>query len=81
MSSDLLQETIQLRYPRLLVSGVDYNDAQTLLKRLRRFEDWCGEWVTMAARHEALGEEALREGRTVTAGEAFLRAAIYYHTG
>ena len=39
MSSDLLQETIQLRYPRLLVSGVDYNDAQTLLKRIKRFEE------------------------------------------
>lgn len=81
MSSDLLQETIRLRYPRLLVSGVDYNDAQALLKRIMRMEDWCAEWTTMAAMHEALGEEALRGGKTVTAGEAFLRAALYYHTG
>ena len=81
MSSDLLKETIQLRYPRLLVSGVDYNDAQALLNRIKRFEDWCGEWEAMAAAHEALGDEALRQGNTVTAGEALLRAAIYYHTG
>lgn len=80
MSSDLLKETIQLRYPRLLASGVDYNDAQTILGRIKRFEDWCSEWETMAAMHEALGDEALREGRTLTAGEAFMRAAIYYHT-
>jgi len=50
MSADLLQETIQLRYPRLLVSGVDYNDAQVLLKRIKRFEDWCAEWVIMHPR-------------------------------
>lgn len=78
---DLLKETIQLRFPRLLASGVDYNDARRVLDRLERFEDWCREWQTMAAIHEALGEEALRDGRTVTAGRAFVRAAIYYHTG
>lgn len=81
MSSDLLKETIQLRYPRLLASGVDYNDAQTVVGRIKRFEDWCSEWEAMAAMHESLGDEALREGRTLTAGEAFMRAAIYYHTG
>jgi 2,6-dihydroxypseudooxynicotine hydrolase len=78
---DLLKETVELRFPRLLASGVDYNDARTVLDRLKRFEDWCGAWETMAAAHEALGDEALREGRTVTAGKAFVRAAIYYHTG
>ena len=81
MADDLLKETIRLRYPRLLASGVDYNDAQTVLGRIRRFEDWCAEWVAMARAHERLGDEALREGRALTAGEAFVRAAIYYHTG
>jgi 2,6-dihydroxypseudooxynicotine hydrolase len=80
VASDLLRETIQLRYPRLLISGVDYNDAQALLKRIARFEDWFPQWEAMAATHEALGDEALRQGNTVTAGEAFMRAAIYYHT-
>jgi len=32
VSADLLRETIQLRYPRLLVSGVDGNDAQAVLR-------------------------------------------------
>jgi len=81
MGDDLLQETVRLRYPRLLASGVDENDAQTVLGRITRFDDWCAAWVAMAEAHERLGEEALREGRTVTAGEAFVRAAIYYHTG
>jgi 2,6-dihydroxypseudooxynicotine hydrolase len=80
MAPDLLREAIQLRYPRLLVSGVDYNDAQALLARIARFEDWCPQWEAMGAAHESLGDEALRAGNTVTAGEAFLRAALYYHT-
>jgi len=45
-----------------------------------RFEDWCPQWEAMAASHEALGDEALRQSNTVTAGEALVRAAIYYHT-
>jgi dipeptidyl aminopeptidase/acylaminoacyl peptidase len=81
MADDLLRETLSLRYPRLLASGVDYNDIQTVLGRLTRFEDWCAEWVRMGEVHERLGEEALQTGRVVTAGEAFVRAAICYHTG
>ena len=80
-ADDLLTEAVQLRYPRLLASGVDYNDAQAVLERITRIEDWCAEWVAMAEAHEALGDEALRDGRALTAGRAFVRAAIYYHTG
>ena len=59
---------------------MDYNDAQALLKRIARFEDWLPQWEATAATHEALGDEARGQGNTVTAGEAFVRAAIYYHT-
>ena len=45
MATDLLTEAIQLRYPRLLASGVDYNDAQAVLERITRIEDWCAAWV------------------------------------
>ena len=62
MAEVLLRETIQLRYPRLLASGVDENDAQTVLGRIRRFDDWCAEWVAMGQVHERLDDEALRDG-------------------
>ena len=81
MSEAVLAEIIQQRLPRLIVSGVDYNDAQLLMKRMTRAEDWCPEWVRMAEEHEARGEDALRSRHLVTAGQAFRRAAIYYHTG
>jgi 2,6-dihydroxypseudooxynicotine hydrolase len=76
-----LAETIRLRYPRLLAAGVDWNDAEAVLGRITRFEDWCPEWVRLGAVHEAAGDAALEAGRTITAGAAYARAALYYHVG
>lgn len=77
--ADHLQEIIEHRLPRLLVSGVDYNDVRFLLGRIRHLKDWRPEWEGMAAAHEQLGEAALAEGHELSAGDAFRRAAIYYH--
>ena len=41
----------------------------------------CRRWSEEAARHEALAKEVTDKGRTVTAAEAYVRAAIYYHHG
>jgi len=67
--------------PRYVAIGVDPNDAQRLLPRIERWEDWCRLWSEEAARHEALAKEAADKGRVVTAAEAYVRAAIYYHCG
>jgi 2,6-dihydroxypseudooxynicotine hydrolase len=67
--------------PRYIAIGVDPNDAQRLISRIERWEDWCRLWSEEAARHEGLAKEATEKNRTVTAAEAYLRAAIYYHCG
>jgi 2,6-dihydroxypseudooxynicotine hydrolase len=67
--------------PRYVAIGVDPNDAQRLIARIERWEDWCRLWSEEAARHEALAKEAADKGRAVTAAEAYVRAAIYYHCG
>jgi hypothetical protein len=67
--------------PRYIAIGVDPNDAQRLIARVERWEDWCRLWSEEAARHEALAEEARGKGRAVSAAEAYVRAAIYYHCG
>jgi hypothetical protein len=67
--------------PRYVAIGVDPNDAQRLIPRIERWEDWCRLWSEEAARHEALAKEAADKGRVVTAAEAYVRAAIYYHCG
>jgi len=67
--------------PRYVAIGVDPNDAQRLIARIERWEDWCRLWSEEAARHEALALEARDKGRAVSAAEAYVRAAIYYHCG
>jgi len=66
---------------RYVATGVDPNDAQRLIVLIERWEDWCRLWSEEAARHEALAEEAADKGRALTAAEAYVRAAIYYHYG
>ena len=67
--------------PRYEATGVDPNDLKRLMTRIDRWDDWCRVWSEEAARHAALGEEAAAKGRRLTAAEAFVRAAIYYHCG
>jgi dipeptidyl aminopeptidase/acylaminoacyl peptidase len=78
---DKIAETINERLPRFLAAGVDHNDVQRILRRIHGWEDWCEAWVTQGAEHEALAEAALEAGNIVTAGEAFVRAALYFHFG
>src|SRR5262245_1926812 len=51
------------------------------MPRITQWSDWCRIWSQEGARHEALGLEALAQGLKVTAAEAFVRAAVYYHYG
>src|ERR1700745_2126681 len=66
---------------RYVATGVDPNDAQRLVARIERWEDWCRLWSEEAARHEALAKEPPARSRPRTAAEAYVRAAIYYHYG
>jgi hypothetical protein len=67
--------------PRYEATGVDPNDLRALMPRVTKWSDWCRMWSEEGARHEALGRQALADGLKLTAGEAFVRAAICYHYG
>jgi dienelactone hydrolase len=67
--------------PRYEATGVDPNDLRALMPRIERWADWCRMWSEEGRRHETLGNEALAKGLQLTAAEAFVRAAIYYHYG
>src|ERR1700745_362038 len=47
---------------RYVATGVDPNDAQRLIARIERWEDWCRLWSEEAARHEMLAKEAADKG-------------------
>ena len=66
---------------RYIATGVDPIDAQRLIARIDRWGNWCRLWSEEAACHEALAKEATHHCRALTAAEAYLRAAIYYHYG
>ena len=82
MASDPQVELIFSHFiPRYEATGVDPNDLRKLMTDIDRWDGWCKGWSEFGQRHEQLAEEAQRQGRHLTAAEAFVRAAIYYHYG
>ena len=51
------------------------------MARITRWDDWCREWGHTARHYEQLAESAEAAGHTVTAGEAWRRAALCWHWG
>ena len=54
---------------------------QRLHERSKEPEAWHEEWTRVAARLERVADAAAAEGRDATAGNYYLRAAMYYYTG
>jgi len=65
--------------PRFTVNGVTAADFERVLGGLEHWPDWCAAWVARGADHEALGRDALAQGRTRSAGEHLAQAAVYFH--
>ncbi len=54
---------------------------QRLHQRAQDPQAWWEEWGAMGARMECAADAASAEGRDATAGNYYLRAAMYYYTG
>ncbi len=54
---------------------------ERLRQRQRAPDAWAEEWSAMARRVEAIADAAVAEGHEMTAGNAYLRAGMYYFTG
>lgn len=65
--------------PRFTTNGVAVADFERVTRGLQRWEDWCQAWSEVAAEHEALAVEAVREQRLRSAGQHYAQAAVYYH--
>src|SRR3954467_15154125 len=65
--------------PRFVSNGVILADFEEVTASIERWEDWCAAWSARAKLHEDLAAEALRDAHRLTAGEHFVRAAMYYH--
>ncbi len=67
--------------PRFTAQGVDYNDFFRTTTRIEAWEDWCREWVATGEAHRDLAVKAEAKGNMVSAGEAYIDAALCYHFG
>ena len=67
--------------PRFTSQGVDYNDFFRTTSRVEKWEDWCREWVATGDVHHNLAVKAETKGNTISAGEAYIGAALCYHFG
>jgi pimeloyl-ACP methyl ester carboxylesterase len=74
-----VQAAIDNWAPRMVTQGIDYNDFVRTTARIERWEEWLDAWCETADLHLALAREAEAEGRTQTAGEAYVRAALCLH--
>jgi dienelactone hydrolase len=66
---------------RFTAGGVSPADFIEVTNSIGEWKDWCAAWSARAAIHEALGREALDEGRNVSAGSHLTTAAVCYHFG
>jgi pimeloyl-ACP methyl ester carboxylesterase len=65
--------------PRFTSQGVDMNDFRAVTGSLERWDEWLPAWVGNGDMHAELAREAERLGRTLSAGQAWVRAALAYH--
>jgi pimeloyl-ACP methyl ester carboxylesterase len=64
---------------RMIANGVDYNDFRRVTSSLERWDDWLDAWKATADGHREDAERAREAGHDLTAGEAYVRAAVCHH--
>ncbi len=67
--------------PRFVANGIDVNDFDETVARTTEWRDWAPNWRAVGEMHEALGRGASERGHTLSAAQAFQRAAWSYHLG
>lgn len=68
-----------LNMGRMLYDGVPYFDIQRAGESVADLDQWFDFWAQAGKRYEALGEEALQNGATVSAGEWLWQASLSFH--
>jgi 2,6-dihydroxypseudooxynicotine hydrolase len=74
-----VQAAIDHWAPRFITMGVDYNEFVRTTGRIERWEDWLAAWSAVADEHLERAGAADAAGRSRSAGEAYLHAALCLH--
>lgn len=81
MPDERVEAAIKNWAPRFTSQGVDYNDFFRTTSRVEKWGDWCREWVVTGDVHHDLAVKAEAGGNSISAGEAYINAALCYHFG
>jgi 2,6-dihydroxypseudooxynicotine hydrolase len=81
MPDNNIQTAIQNWLPRFLAQGVEYHDFVRTTVRINTWDDWCREWCAMGDAHFARAQDAVSKRHRLSAGEAYIAAALAYHFG
>jgi 2,6-dihydroxypseudooxynicotine hydrolase len=81
MPDERVEAAIKNWAPRFTSQGVDYNDFFRTTARIEKWDVWCREWVATGDVHRDLAVKAETKGNTISAGEAYIGAALCYHFG
>jgi len=74
-----VQAAIDNWAPRFTSQGVDYNDFVRTTHAIEGWDEWLDAWCATADVHADLAREAEVRRRFLSAGEAWVRAALCYH--
>lgn len=75
----VVQEVIDTWLPRFLAAGIELGDIDAALSSVTTWTDWGPAWMSIAAQHEEIGEEAWADGRRFSAIAEFQTAYKSYH--
>ena len=64
---------------RFIANGIDYNDFARTTQSIERWDQWLEAWTQTALVHRTLAEDAEARGHSVSAGQAYARAAATFH--
>lgn len=64
---------------RMLANHVSPWELEQIRSRIERWDDWCAVWSEAAHEHVKIGDAAAARRNSVTAGQAYVRAASFYH--
>ena len=81
MPDEKVEAAIKNWAPRFTSQGVDYNDFLRTTAGVEKWEDWCRAWVETGDVQHELAVKAKAKGNTISAGEAYIGAALCYHFG
>ncbi len=79
MPDERIEAAVANWAPRFTSQGVDPNDFARATSALERWDNWLDAWCANADVHAELAREAEALGRALTAGHAWVSAALSYH--